>query len=76
MARSMTREDIAYQLAFWHGQKFVDRVDGETRTVAMRRDGGEGAPWTTERYAQRHSHEYLSAADWVLSVLKQDEYVG
>ena len=67
----MTREDIAYQLAFWHGQKLVDRVDGETRTVARRRDGGDASPYNTERYADRHKHEYLSAADYVLRLLEK-----
>lgn len=65
--KSTIVEQIARQVALWHGQKMHSQVDGETRTVADLR----GFQWqpdnsTAMQHAERNWREYTAVAEYIL----------
>jgi hypothetical protein len=58
-------EAMARKIAFWHGQKMLYRNRDGMQTVASSRGFGNWGD-SAERYADRHWHEYTSAAEQIL----------
>ena len=58
-------EAMARKIALWHGQKMIYRNRDGMQTVASSRGFGNWG-WSPEDYADRHWHEYTSAAEQIL----------
>jgi len=65
------RDDIAHELAFWHGQKMAIHVRGEGMFSVANLHGYEGPDGHT-RYADTHWRRYTSAADRVIEMINAE----